>query len=124
MGDPELVVFLLAYSNMTCPNQEVINEVNVQTNPAGLTSDESGFCIDTGILRGFGYGVSLCDGKQYSSADVNPDACFALPGIDPPSPGVGGGDGGGVVVGCDCFYEYGFDAACSGPDDPYCPVLD
>src|SRR5262249_15153884 len=125
IADPELIVWLYVFSDMTCPNQLVLNYVGVsaQVGYAGLYGNEIGTCELNGWTRGIGESFWLCTGAQNSVAYVFPDACYAEPGVDPPPQGPPPPQGGrGVVLGCNyCAYNWMTDAGCHDANDTYCP---
>lgn len=94
-GSGDLLVDILLYSNMTCPNQAVFNETTVSGTVGGscILGSVQGFCADTGRFRGNRTVQSCCDGTRFDSGPfVQPNNCFLGPIFaDPPPPGGGGG---------------------------------
>lgn len=94
-GSGDLLVDVAVFSNLSCPNQPVLNEVQV-TGMVGancLQGTVRGYCANTSRLRGIGGALSCCDGGRFPVAPaLFPNACFEDPIFaDPPMPGGGGG---------------------------------
>lgn len=87
-GSGRIVVYASMSSNMTCPNQPVMNEADVQgiVGNTGLSGLAQGFCADNGHLRGRFRAWADCDGIDVVSGPfVFPENCFKGPLlIDPP----------------------------------------
>lgn len=103
-GSGRLVVTLIMYNPMTCPNQEVDNSVSVtgRVGENALWGLAEGFCYRNGRIRGLDSANAGCDGVDWIGVPQGfPENCFLPPQfLDPPPPFPGPG---GTLV-CDLLF--------------------
>src|SRR5215216_744286 len=98
-GSGDAFVDILIYSDMFCPNQSVLNDVEVRGTVGSncLLGTAQGWCFDNGRLRGQRFLQSCCDSSRFDSGPiVYPDNCNLPPIYWDPPPGDGGG--GGTII--------------------------
>ena len=86
-------VSLRMFSNLNCPNQSVLNEVNVDgtVGTNNLNGIASGTCLNNGLLRGSAVAITGCNGIDSPIIPIlDANACFKPPIFSDPPPGGGG----------------------------------
>lgn len=121
-GDADLFLYAAAWSDITCPNQPVMNDAYSNGAVGGIQVSAFANGISLYFGRQIGYILALSDscwgggGQTYENFD--PNGCNPPPPPPPPIGDGGGGGGGGCGDSGD-----GCDYCCYNPDDPSCAEI-